>query len=726
MNKQRTEKGGRRKAEDGRSVAKHSLSAGTISPGFRFLFVVLIAVALSWWFWAPLWNGGSLIGGDLFPYFFPQKVFLATQLQNGVIPAWNPLTGHGYPTIAESQTGVCYPPDLAAYRWLSVTTAYNTLQIVHYILAFVGTWLLAKKLGCSFCGALLAALSFVYGWFPPRICLEWAIVTGAYLPWVMWCAESFLQEHRHRYLFGLCLLLALQLLAGHFHLAFLTQLTLAVYVLLRSRILVQSTTTSSEESPDPAPQPGTSKLQPSVPAFQNTLLIGAAILMAFLLAAVQLAPTWELKQLSQRSEVSGEHQPNYGHMPPEYWSQVVVPWLWYGPGLDERILKLNNFAGGALTNKVEAHLYFGLIPLFLALGGLLANWRDRSASARTLRLWLLIGLAFLLYTPGWFHPLTQYLPGFNFFRGPGRYGFITSLAVALAAGQALSQLLSRQQGMRRWLFAGSVLLLTTIDLGWVASQPWYSVMLPGRVVEQRVYSPLRELLARESQPVRLFSPMPNFANLLDVSATPVYLGIGPQEYFDPQFTLPIHSGEGLDPKGDPAQIRWLQNAGVTHIFSLDPLPVANWPVKLVWTGPDPLVNMAFGRNNTPTFLYELQNSRGRIAWETSDDPAAIAEITAYSAHRIEATCNSTTGGTLVLTDLIYPGWTVSIDQRPATIEASGMFRAVKVGPGPHEIVWVYRPASVYWGSIISVATLICFLVGTFVVCFRSRWTSLKT
>ena len=211
-----------------------SVCASAVACEFAALAIPLIvAIALTWYFWAPLWQGGTLIGGDLFPYFYPQKVFLAEQLHQGLIPLWNPLTGAGYPTIAESQTGVCYPPDLLAYRFLSVTAAYNAIQIAHYVLAFLGTFLLAKRLGCSLAGGLLAAVSFVYGWFPPRICLEWAIVTGAYLPWIVWCAESFLQQRRWRYLFALCLLMALQLLAGHFHLAFLTQLTLLVYAPLR-------------------------------------------------------------------------------------------------------------------------------------------------------------------------------------------------------------------------------------------------------------------------------------------------------------------------------------------------------------------------------------------------------------------------------------------------------------------------------------------------------------
>ncbi len=686
--------GGNGKSEAGRTRSSLPPSDFTFPPWINLLSVLLIAAGLSWLFWGPLWEGGSLIGGDLFPYFFPQKAFLADQLRAGVFPLWNPLTGHGYPTIAESQTGVCYPPDLLAYRFLSVTAAYNTIQILHYVLAFVGMWLLARRFECSLAGALLAALSFVYGWFPPRICLEWAIITGAYLPWTLWCAESFLQRRQPRYLLGLCVLLALQLLAGHFHLAFLTVLTLALYVPFRWRMLRQS----DMETP-----------------FLAVGAVGGAMLVAFLLAAVQLAPTWELKLRSQRSAVSVEHQPAYGHLPPRYWSQVIVPWLWYPGDVDLLLEKLPHYAGGAGTNKVEAHLYFGMLPLILALGGLAAHWRNRSVTASGVRLLCLIGLAFLLYTPGWCLPVTQYLPGFNFFRGPGRYGLITSLAVALAAGDACTGILNRLRGSGRFLAATILLGVTAGDLWWVAQQSWYSVMLRGPVVEQRADSRLRQLLSQEPGPVRLFAPNANFANLLAVSSTPVYLGIGPQEYFDPQFTMPVSPKGGLDPMGDPAQIRWLQDAGVTHILSLDRLNAARWPVKLAWTGNDPLVNIAFRRINEPFFLYQLLDSRGRIAWENPADSEGTLTITGYAPHEIRVQSASMQGGRIVLTDLNYPGWHVTVDGQPVPAESTGMFRAVTVGPGSHEIVWTYRPGSVYWGGLSSACTLLILAAAAFVI-----------
>ncbi len=730
----------RRKAEGGSENRPSFLPPSTFA-----LPPLIVAVGLTWVFWEPLWRGGSLIGGDLFPYFFPQKVFLAEQLRAGAIPLWNPFTGDGYPTIAESQTGVCYPPDLAAYRFLSVTTAYNAVQLLHYVFGFLGTWLLTRKLGATNFGALFAGVSFIYGWFPPRICLEWAIVSGAYLPWALWCAESYLQQPRRRYLIGLCVVLALQLLAGHFHLAFITQLLLAIYAPLRWRLFPPSPlegegpgvrgmpSTPRRNEPESlardnkplslnsaaavSSSSGLRPLSPSRGDGKTWLPIWLAILVAFLLAAVQVLPTWELKQRSQRAIVSEEHQPGYGHMPPQYWSQAALPWKWYPHDLDAELVKLPNYSGGAGTNQVEAHLYFGLLPLLFAIGGTLVFLRSKTETDRVLRWWMLLGLLFLLYTPGWLLPVARHLPGFNFFRGPGRYGIVTSLAVAVTAGVMFGRLVRRIPRPGDVIVGVLGLALTTAELWWVAQLVGYAQFLPIQVVERRGDSPLRQVLSQEPQPPRLFAPMANVANLLDVSSTPVYLGIGPAEYFDPQYVIPVGPQGGLDPSGNAEQIRWLEENGVTHILSLTPLTSKAWPLERIWSGQDPVLSVAFNQSRKDAFhLYRLKTATGRVVWEGACD--GKAGITDYAPQRVAIDCESPSGGTLILRDLSYPGWTVTVDGDPATVERSGMFRAVTLPPGEHRVVWSYQPASVYWGAIISCVAL-GILLSASVVFFRS-------
>src|SRR5579871_4322661 len=104
----------------------------------------MASVALSVLFWGDLWTGGGLIGGDLYSYFFPQKKYYADHLHQGVIPLWNNLTWHGYPLLGESQTGVLYPFNLAFFSLFDVNAAYNAVQILHYLLAFLFAWMFAR------------------------------------------------------------------------------------------------------------------------------------------------------------------------------------------------------------------------------------------------------------------------------------------------------------------------------------------------------------------------------------------------------------------------------------------------------------------------------------------------------------------------------------------------------------------------------------------------------
>src|SRR5579863_3063162 len=101
---------------------------------------VLAAVLLTVVFWHPLWQGGGLIGGDTYTYFFPQKAYFAETIRAGDVPLWNNRIGNGYPQVAESQTGVFYPFHLVLFPLLELNTAYSANLITHYVLAFVFTW----------------------------------------------------------------------------------------------------------------------------------------------------------------------------------------------------------------------------------------------------------------------------------------------------------------------------------------------------------------------------------------------------------------------------------------------------------------------------------------------------------------------------------------------------------------------------------------------------------
>ena len=144
--------------------------------------------------------------------------------------------------------------------------------------------------------------------------------------------------------------------------------------------------------------------------------------------------------------------------------------------------------------------------------------------------WLAAGIVALAYATGWLLPIGRHLPGFSFFRGPGRYGIVTTLAIALLSGQLLGQL-SRQSSSR---FACGVLFAivfgsTCGDLWLVSRMVKYTYLVRNPAITFRNDSPVRQMLFAEKEIPRMLAPGPNVGNLLGVSCVPWYLGIAPSE-----------------------------------------------------------------------------------------------------------------------------------------------------------------------------------------------------
>jgi hypothetical protein len=751
----------------------------------RGLSVAAAAIGLTLLFWWPLARGGGLVGGDTYRYFFPQKVVYSELLRQHQLPLWNDWVGFGYPILGESQTGVFYPPNFVLYSLLSVNAAYNANFLLHYVLAFVFMWLFARAIGLEVWGSGLAALVYTFGWFPPRGWLEWAIVTGAWFPAALWCCERFLSTRRAAFAVGLSIVLCLQLLAGHFNLAFLTVLTLAAYVPLRLFFANRD-------------------LPPKSRARAKSLggLTVAAIAASALLAAVQLAPTWQLMRLSQRVEQGPDHNLRSGAIPVWYLSQMVRPWHWYALGTDrQKALGSAQDELGGRTNPVEAHLFVGLVPLFLALGWIaISIWKHDRMSL----VWATLGLAALVYTTGRLVPIGEHLPGFKYFSAPGRYGLITTLAAAVLAGKGLDWLrktnsLLLQAGVLvafvgamytglmltgegqsvnqmngapnpftlgdftvsdgfvsgllllgvlaavvcwtgrflargstralavecgRWTFTACAFIAPTLEFWLVSRIVADSDLVPDPAIRYVDASPVRKILTAWSGNARLFGPVANLPSVLGAAITPPYLTFAPAAYFDPALEIPPDAATKASPAEKAAAVRkridWLRRAGVTHVLSFEPLDASLWPVRLVWQGIDPLLNTAWARFEQPLFLYELLGSRGRVAWESSS-PGQQARVTDNRPTHVTIEARSPAGGRLILTDLMYPDWTVTVDGAPGEAQlVDGLYRGVVLPAGAHSVVWSYRPRVVYWGMFASAAAWLSLAALVSLTALRSR------
>ena len=98
------------------------------------------------------------------------------------------------------------------------------------------------------------------------------------------------------------------------------------------------------------------------------------------------------------------------------------------------------------------------------------------------------------------------------------------------------------------------------------------------------------------------------------------------------------------------------------------------------------------------------------------------ELTSYEANQLKYTIQSQKGGVVVFSEIYYPGWSVTIDGKPAEMgRVNYVLRALKVPAGKHEIVATFRPASVATTNNIAYAALaITILLFVFAIVIRMR------
>jgi hypothetical protein len=385
---------------------------------------VLVAGVLAW-LW-PLGTGGRMpIGGDVTQFFLGLMDFYGESLKQGRLPVWNDLWGFGFPGLAESQMGVFYPVHLILYRWLNTETAYVVSLVVHTLWGGLGAYWAARRVGTSRMGSTLAAFCWTTsGFFVVHLAHPWGYTTGCWMPWAWGLGYRLLAagvNAKPAYPCLLALVLALQLLPGHFQLAFLTQCGLVLMVVWA---LVERWVGRGR----PEREAEASGIWLSLRAAMVVLLVLA---WAFPLAAVQLVPTARLAELAASN---GE----FGYLsdfasPPFHLVNYVAP------GLFHRSTLWRPLIWDPFHAMPEEHLtYVGLVPFFLACMTVVREWR-RDASVRLLAA---LAVATLLLSLGPYVPGFRYLimvPGFSFFRAPSRWSVATGLALALLAGKGLDR-----------------------------------------------------------------------------------------------------------------------------------------------------------------------------------------------------------------------------------------------------------------------------------------------
>ena len=78
------------------------------------------------------------------------------------------------------------------------------------------------------------------------------------------------------------------------------------------------------------------------------------------------------------------------------------------------------------------------------------------------------------------------------------------------------------------------------------------------------------------------------------------------------------------------------------------------------------------------------------------------ELVKYEPNNVVLNCKTTTEAFLYASEAFYPGWRAYVDGRRTEIfRANLAFRAVKVPPGDHTVLFRFIPISFYAGLVLT-------------------------
>jgi hypothetical protein len=687
-------------------------------------------------FWQP-YRSEALVprgGGDLVSFFFPIHRFAAEEVSSGRLPFWNPTLYSGAPHLANFQTATLYPPNLIAYL-LSNPFSYAALErlaLLHYLVASVGVYWLARAIGASRPGSVLAGGMFAYSGFMVAHLGHYSMLsTAAWSSFVYAAIVGVVRLQSWPIALAGAVALTLAILGGHQPILLMTltlAAVLAVFELWRS-----------------ADYPGPDSLLAAVrePAMVKTVArLGFMALVALMLAAPALGPALQMTGYTVRSGLSYDAASEFS-VEPIALLHLVLPTVFGSNPTDY---------WGPFSNT-EMWGYTGVLGLGLALFGLLV-W-----PSRTRVFWAVTAVVSLLFLLGPFAPVHgwayAFVPGYDQIRGAGRGYMFVNLAVALLAGFGLSALELRRE---RW-FPGQEVLIRrafiglagalVIVVGFVA--PLFAVQVlgvndPGNrpvialnnvfmlVIWLSLGLAVIGLIQRRSIGRGLLVIVVASVVLLDI-----FHATGP---FNPT-TEPILSGfeheetvaflraeaeandpfriEAMSPRWQPdlARVERLEDIGGL----VDPLALQSYEsflrdarsnrqseiyqslnVRFVVTDAD-------GDSPGEGFTIVHQANSGIIVWEADawmprarvEQSDATVTTTRDTTDRIVIDVSDAgTAGRLIVSQVNYPGWSAVVDGNNVGVETyNGALQSIELPAGATQVEMTFRPD--YWTLWVIIA-----------------------
>lgn len=326
---------------------------------------------------------------------------------------------------------------------------------------------------------------------------------------------------------------------------------------------------------------------------------------------------------------------------------------------------------GPTTQHFIPILYIGIVPALLAIV---------AVTAKKSRWWLLLFAMSVVVASGRFLPpigaLLAHLP-VNILRYPARVAPLGVFALIALAVIGFDRL-----GRAPWMFYAAI-ALTIVDV-----VPHIAPLLHSAPFNVQAV-PYTPNVGRGEKIVRLGQPERGFDRAIWISG---YLNLF-ERRFDAWTAAPVVS---------ESYLRAYENA----LRSRDALNKMSVGFVLERTAKG--VNVEHNASAYP--LAYFRDANGKIFL-----PASLA----FTTRGVFIALDAPGDGILIVTQQDAPGWSVEIDHTPAIGQREGIFRAVRVARGHHEVIWRYHPRSFVIGVVLTILGLARMLLQKFFV--KREW-----
>ena len=632
---------------------------------------------------------------------------MGESIKHQVFPLWNPYQHLGYPIYADMRS-VFYPESfvvglLGGYNLM----ALHFLFMLHITLGGFGMYKLSAAFTTNGWVRITAATSYVLcGFFVGHGQEMFGIIAATWIPWIVHYFLRFQQSLSWADLWKLALFLFLQLTGGY------QALSLMLFYLLLFLFLANIVSRFRVE--------GGIDLRRRLKMHSALAIVVVCSLTVLLLTYFQVAPN------AERLSGVSLHHANLNSINWRALTSFITPF-----GVTASGEELN-------IDVSMANLYVGLLWLPLYFLGI---FRRKTAFLKVI-FWF--GLVAFLASMGPLTPvralLYHFVPGMDMFRMSSFFSYFTQLSIILIGANELTHLFdASERNIKQFNRALAALILLIIGVGFYHYTLWPTAGLEALRAIPELFSLEHDFSF--SQRIVIHSGIQLIMLSLLLLGVAFFARKKTRATFTLLFiilemTLAAHLnfsttvGGGFNPNVLQAQFD-AQPKGF-------PIPSLNKPVRFHTEKKKALAPLWHNTNiYTKTISSDGFNSFRIDRFEDYriGNPSAFEEnlnqpflfllpqrnadgitITDFQPNRVVCQVSLKEASTLVLQQISYPGWHISVDDEPFEVALfEDVFPSAALTAGTHTVVFTYENRTVLIAFGISYAMLL-LIVSAIVYC----------